>query len=75
MGSTELIANLFRIFQTEEKLKKDNINTEKYANETHYLIGKKVRKAISDIGGIMPENLLTPNESLKELEKEQKNKK
>ena len=29
MGSDELIANLFRISQTEQKLKKDNIQTEK----------------------------------------------
>ena len=40
MGSDELIANLFRISQTEQKLKKDNIQTEKEANETHYNIGK-----------------------------------
>lgn len=36
MGSDELIANLFRISQTEQKLKKDNIQTEKEANETHH---------------------------------------
>lgn len=40
MGSDELIANLFRISQTEQKLKKDNIQTEKEANKTHYNIGK-----------------------------------
>ena len=27
MGSTELIANLFRISQTEEKLRKDQVST------------------------------------------------
>ena len=69
MGSDELIANLFRISQTEQKLKKDNIQGEKEANSTHYEVGKKVRKAITDIGGTMPENLPTPKKSLKQLEK------
>ena len=55
MGSDELIANLFRISQTEQKLKKDNIQGEKDANKTHYEVVKKVRKAIADIGGTMPE--------------------
>ena len=70
MGSDELIANLFRISQTEQKLKKDNIKTEKDANKTHYEVGKKVRNAIADIGGTMPEDLPTPKKSLKQLEKE-----
>ena len=74
MGSTELIANLFRISQTEEKLVRDNIQTEKEANSTHYEVWKKVRKAIADIGGTMPENLPTPKKSLKQLEKEKNNK-
>ena len=72
MGSDELIANLFRISQTEQKLRKDNIKGEKEANLTHYEVGKKVRKAIADIGGTMPENFPTPKKSLKELEKENK---
>ena len=38
MGSDELIANLFRISQTEQRLRKDNINTEKDACDTHYKI-------------------------------------
>lgn len=50
MGSDELIANLFRISQTEQKLKKDNIQTEKEANKAHYNIGKIVRKAIKEAG-------------------------
>ena len=37
-----------------------------------YEVGKKVRKAIADIGGIMPENMPTPGKSLKELEREKK---
>ena len=38
----------------------------------HYEVGKKVRKAIADIGGMMPEDMPTPEKSLKELEKEKK---
>ena len=73
MGSTELIANLFRISQTEEKLKKDNIQTEKEACNAHNKIGKIIRKAIKEVGGTMPEDLPTPKKSLKQLEKENKN--
>ena len=72
MGSDELIANLFRISQTEQKLRKDNIKTEKKANDTHFKIGKIVRKAIKEAGGTMPEDLPTPEKSLKQLEKEKK---
>lgn len=70
MGSEELAANLFRITQTESRLKKYKVDTEKKANKTHYEVGKKVRKAIADIGGTMPEELPTPKKSLKEIEKE-----
>ena len=71
MGSTELIANLFRISQTEEKLKKDKIHSCSKATSTHYEVGNKVRKAIEDIGGTMPEDLPTPEKSIKQIEKEQ----
>ena len=70
MGSDELIANLFRISQTEQRLKRDNIDTEKKACDTHNKIGKIVRKAIKEAGGTMPEELPTPKKSLKQLEKE-----
>jgi len=70
MGSEELAANLFRITQTESKLKKDNIQTEKDANKTHYNVGAKVRKTIKELDGTMPEDLPTPKKSLKQLEKE-----
>ena len=70
MGSDELIANLFRISQTEQKLKRDKVNTEKQACDTHNKIGKIVRNAIKEAGGNMPEDLPTPKKSLKQLEKE-----
>ena len=72
MGSEELAANLFRITQTESKLKRDNISSENDANETNYNIGKNIREVIAKNGGTMPENLPTPEKSLKELEKEKK---
>ena len=70
MGSDELIANLFRISQTEQKLKKDNVKLEKTANKTHYEVGKKIRKTIEELGGTMPEELPTPYKSLKEIERD-----
>ena len=72
MGSEELAANLFRITQTESKLKRDNISTEKEANRTHYNIGKNIREVIAKNGGTMPEDLPKPKKSLKQLEKENK---
>ena len=70
MGSEELAANLFRITQTESRLKRDKVDTEKKACDTHNKIGKIVRKAIKEAGGTMPEELPTPKKSLKQLEKE-----
>ena len=72
MGSEELAANLFRITQTESKLKKDNVCGEGNAIDTHYEVGKEVRITIKRIGGTMPEDLPTPDKSLKALEKENK---
>ena len=70
MGSVELSANLFRITQTDEKLKNDNIKGEDNASKTHYEVGKKIRKTIKDLGGTMPENLPTPKRSLKSIKKD-----
>lgn len=72
MGSEELIDNLFRIVQTESKLKNDKIDSEMDANETHYIVGKKVRDTIKELGGTMPENLPTPSKSLKQIKEDSK---
>ena len=69
MNEDELVANLFRINQTKQKLLRDNVRGEKEARDTHYEVVKKVKKAITDIGGMMPEDMPTPDKSLKELEK------
>lgn len=75
MGSTELAANLFRATQTDEKLRRENIKGKEKANQTHYEVGKKVRQTIKELGGTMPEDLPTPEKSIKEIEKQQKRKK
>jgi len=72
MGSEELADNIFRIAQTDAKLKRDNVDNEYTANSVHYEVGKEVRNSIKRLGGTMPENLPTPNKSLKELEKSEK---
>lgn len=72
MGSTELAANLFRATQTEEKLRKENIKGKDKANKTHREVGAKVRKAIRDIGGTMPENLPTTDSIRKIINKEKR---
>ena len=70
MGSEELADNIFRIAQTDAKLKRDKVDNEYTANSVHYEVGKKVRNTIKELGGNMPEDLPTPKKSLKELEKE-----
>ncbi len=67
MNEDELVANLFRINQTKQKLLKDNVQGDKEAKNVHYEVGKKVRKAIADIGGMMPEEMPTLEKSLKEV--------
>ena len=68
MGSTELAANLFRATQTEEKLKRENVQGKKQANSTHYEVGHKVRQTIQELGGAMPEAMPTPAQIVKQIE-------
>ena len=72
MGSEELADNIFRIAQTDAKLKRDNVDNEYTANSVHYEVSREVRNSIRRLGGIMPEDLPMPNKSLKEIEKERK---
>jgi DNA-damage-inducible protein D len=70
-GTTELAANLFRITQTDAKIKKDRVRGDRDASQTHFMVGGKVRQTIKDIGGTLPEEL--PMEKhIKELKKEKK---
>ena len=68
MGYEELAANLFRATQAEAKLKRDNIQGKAAANQTHFDVGAKVRQTIKELGGTMPEDLPTPEKSIKQLE-------
>ena len=70
MGSEELADNIFRIAQTDAKLKRDKVDNEYTANSVHYEVGKEVRDSIKRLDGTMPENLPLPEKSIKELEKE-----
>ena len=72
MGSEELADNIFRIAQTDAKLKRDKVDNEYTANFVHYEVGKDVRNSIKKLGGTLPEDLPTPEKSLKKLEKENK---
>lgn len=56
-GATELAANLFRITQTDDKIRNEKIKGEGHATFAHLIVGQKVRKTIAEIGGTMPENL------------------
>ncbi len=68
MDTTELIANQFRMSQTREKLKRENIRNQRDAMETHEMVGKKVRSTIEEIGGTLPENI-PPAEPIKNVKK------
>lgn len=59
-------------FYKRSLTRKDNISSERAANETHYNIGKNIREVIAKNGGTMPEGLLTPKRSLKDLERNKK---
>ncbi len=71
MGSTELAANFFRVTQTEEKLRRENIKGKAQANQTHYDVGAKVRKTIKELGGTMPENLPVAD-NIQKIERQEK---
>ena len=73
MGSEKLGANLFRITQAEAKLRRENIQSKEEANKALFEVGYTVRKAIESLGGTMPEDLPTPDKSIKQIEHERKN--
>ncbi len=65
-GRAELAANEFRITQTEQALKKDDVRGQRRAEETHHRVGAKVRRTIAELGGTLPEDL-PPEPSIKKL--------
>ena len=72
MGSEELADNLFRIVQTNSKIKNENIQGENKSCDAHYEVGKNIRDVIKKNNGTMPEDLPTPNKSIKENKKNNK---
>lgn len=70
MESEELIANLFRILQTTNILKRKIPSNWNYACQTHFYVGKKIRELMIELGGELPENMSTPTLSIDALEKE-----
>ena len=66
MDTTELIANQFRMSQTREKLKRENIKNQRDAMEAHEAVGQEVRAAIAKIGGTPPEDI-PPAEHIKKV--------
>jgi len=72
MSSVELGANLFRITQAEDKLRREKVTSKEEANKIHYAVGRTVRKTIEELGGTMPEELPTPKENIKNLQSQKK---
>lgn len=66
------IGNLFRATQTEEKLRRDQVQGKTQANKTHFEVGRKVRQTIDELGGTMPENLPKPDTSIQQIESAKK---
>ena len=73
MGSTELAANWFRITQADEMIKQNKVDTLDDANKTHNKAGREVRKTMIRLSGVKPEDLPTPDKSIKQIEKEENN--
>ncbi|WP_198236268.1 MULTISPECIES: BRO family protein [unclassified Gilliamella] len=62
MNSTELAANIFRISQTEEKIKNQNIKGQQPLQRAAESVGKTVREVMIQNMGIAPENIALDNE-------------
>jgi len=57
MGRTELAANLFRVTQTEERIKNKGITGQGNLENTHYQVGREVRGIVQKNVGVNPENM------------------
>ena len=57
MGKEELAANLFRITQTEAKIRNEGLQGQKKLEDAAYSVGRQVRKTMEEISGTKPENL------------------
>ena len=57
MGKDELAANLFRVTQTEAKIKNENLQGQSRLEKAAEDVGQTVRKTIMSISGTAPEHL------------------
>ncbi|MGR2681574.1 BRO family protein [Chromobacterium haemolyticum] len=57
MGQEELAANLFRVTQTEAKLRNEDIKGQRNAESAAESVGRKVRQTMIEISGNKPEEL------------------
>jgi DNA-damage-inducible protein D len=71
MNFSELAANMFRIAQTEEKLRREDITGKEAANQAHFEVGRVVRRTIQELGGTLPEDQPTPTKSIQQVRREQ----
>src|SRR5579859_655889 len=71
MNGSELAANLFRVTQTEDKIRREAIAEKEKANGAHHHMGKRVREFIAEEGGIMPEDQPNPAKSIQQLKHEE----
>ena len=72
MGSEELADNIFRAAQTDAAIKRNKVQGKERANKTHFEVGNKVREfIIQELGGTPPEELPTPEKSIRQLEREE----
>lgn len=66
MGKDELAANLFRVTQTEAKIKREGIHGQKMAEKAANEVGRTIRNTMKQISGQVPEQL-APVEDIKKL--------
>lgn len=71
MGKTELAANLFRVTQTEEKIRADSIHGQTALERAAESVGKEVRQTMIKISNRPPESL-PPAQDIKEVHKKLK---
>ena len=71
MDSEELGMNIFRVTQTDAKIRREQIQTKEEANNTHYRMGRRVREFVLEEGGVPPEQIQTPAKSIKDLQREE----
>ena len=74
MGKSELAANLFRITQTEERIKNRQVTGQGNLESAAEYVGKKVRETMITTSGTAPEHM-APADDIKVVKKEIRGKK